>query len=86
MSQSVFFSWQSDTVSKVGRNFIEQALNRAVGAINSDLEVQDADRPDTPSLVIDKDTQRHGRVRIRIASLRGEQSAVGYESGIWGSG
>ncbi|HEY6845182.1 MAG TPA: hypothetical protein VI320_03100 [Terracidiphilus sp.] len=39
------------------RNFIEQALNRAVGAINSDLEIQDADRPDTPSLLIDKDTQ-----------------------------
>ncbi|WP_348270069.1 hypothetical protein P8936_06470 [Edaphobacter paludis] len=57
MSQSVFFSWQSDTVSKVGRNFIEQALNRAVGAINSDLEIQDADRPDTPSLLVDKDTQ-----------------------------
>lgn len=57
MNQSVFFSWQSDTVSKVGRNLIEQALNRAVGAINSNLEIQDADRPDTPSLLVDKDTQ-----------------------------
>lgn len=57
MSQNVFFSWQSDTVSKVGRGFIEQALNRAVGAINSDLEIQDANRPDTPSLLVDKDTQ-----------------------------
>lgn len=57
MSQSVFFSWQSDTISKVGRNFVEQTLNRAVGAINSDIEIQDADRPDTPSLLVDKDTQ-----------------------------
>lgn len=55
MNQSVFFSWQSNTASKVGRNFIEQALKRAVGAINSDLEIQDADRRDTPSLLVDKD-------------------------------
>jgi hypothetical protein len=57
MSHIVFFSWQSDTPRKGGRDFIEQALNRAVGAINSNLDIQDADRPDPRALVIDKDTK-----------------------------
>lgn len=57
MSNSVFFSWQSDTLPKNGKNFIEQALNRAVGAINSELEIQDAERPDSLPLMIDKDTK-----------------------------
>ena len=57
MSNSVFFSWQSDTPAKGGRNFIEQALNRAVGAINSDLDIQDAERSDSQALMVDKDTK-----------------------------
>jgi hypothetical protein len=54
MSITVFYSWQSDTSAKAGRYFIEQALNLAVGAINSDLNVQDADRPDSQSFLVDK--------------------------------
>ncbi len=57
MSQTVFFSWQSDTDSKIGRNFIEEALKRAVKEINSDLEVKDADRQEAPQLKVDKDTK-----------------------------
>ncbi len=57
MSQTVFFSWQSDTDSKIGRNFIEKALKRAVKEINLDLEVKDADRQEAPQLKVDKDTK-----------------------------
>jgi hypothetical protein len=57
MSKTVFYSWQSDTSAKAGRYFIEQALNLAVGAINSDLNVQDADRPDSQPFLVDKDTK-----------------------------
>jgi hypothetical protein len=54
MSRTVFFSWQSDTPTLVGRNFIERALERAAARIGADTEIELADR----DLVVDRDTKR----------------------------
>src|SRR5271157_4655677 len=51
---SVFYSWQSDTPTKEGRNLIEQALKTAVARISNDATVEDAVRED---LEVDKDTK-----------------------------
>ncbi|BBK44870.1 hypothetical protein STVA_48900 [Allostella vacuolata] len=52
MKRSVFYSWQSDLPSKGNRNFIEAALNKALGAISRDKDVNiepvlDRDTADT---------------------------------------
>lgn len=54
MTDTIFFSWQSDTKSRVGRGFIEKALNTAVKELHAKLSVEEPDR-DT-ELKIDKDT------------------------------
>ncbi len=54
MKYSIFFSWQSDTDSAAGRNFIERALERAIRAIGFDTEVEAAVRE---GLEIDRDTR-----------------------------
>lgn len=46
----VFYSWQSDIESKYNRNFIEDALEKAVKNINKDIV-------DGPLLSVDKDTR-----------------------------
>jgi hypothetical protein len=53
MSNTVFFSWQADTPTKVGRNLIERALKRAASRIGDDTSVEDAIR----GLSIDRDTK-----------------------------
>ena len=50
MSQTVFYSWQSDRSQREGRNFIETALEVAVGRIAEDTTVEEA-------LRVDKDTK-----------------------------
>lgn len=52
MPHTVFFSWQIDTESRGGRNFIESALKRAAARIGRDTEIEDAIR----DLAIDRDT------------------------------
>jgi hypothetical protein len=54
MKRTIFFSWQSDTPRNVGRGLIERALERAVGAIGVDSEVEEAVRD---SLEVDRDTR-----------------------------
>lgn len=54
MSYSIFFSWQSDTPSNVGRNMIERALSLAIKNISLDLTVEEAVRE---GLAIDRDTK-----------------------------
>src|ERR1700683_2292579 len=54
MSRSVFFSWQSDTPTKVGRNFIDKALETAVARIAADVTVEEAARD---GLEVDRDTK-----------------------------
>jgi hypothetical protein len=47
----IFYSWQSDV--RVNRNFIRSALERAVTNLNSELQLEEADR----EILIDQDTQ-----------------------------
>jgi hypothetical protein len=54
MGTTVFFSWQSDTPKREGRNLIEKALTAAVSRIAEDLTVEDAVRE---GLTLDKDTK-----------------------------
>jgi hypothetical protein len=51
--QHVFFSWQSDTPNRLGRNFVESCLERAIGELQADAEVDLADR----EIKIDRDTR-----------------------------
>ena len=53
MAQTVFFSWQTDTPTLTGRNFIERALERALARIAKDTELAEADR----KLEVDRDTK-----------------------------
>jgi hypothetical protein len=54
MTHHIFFSWQMDTDVGVGRNFIERSLERAIGELQADAEVDPVQRED---IAIDKDTQ-----------------------------
>jgi hypothetical protein len=53
MKTTVFFSWQTDTPPREGRNFIEKALKSAIKKFASDTEVEEAIREE---LAMDKDT------------------------------
>jgi hypothetical protein len=52
MPLRIFFSWQSDTPNAVGRTMIEACLERAIGTLQADAEIDLADR----ELSVDKDT------------------------------
>ena len=54
MPSTVFFSWQADTPTREGRNFIERALERAITRIGSDTSI---DEPERRELEIDRDTK-----------------------------
>ncbi len=54
MANTVFFSWQSDTPTREGRNFVERALRTAVDTIAKDAAVEEAVRD---GLEVDKDTK-----------------------------
>jgi hypothetical protein len=53
MSNTVFFSWQADTATREGRNFIERALDVAIDRIGADTTLEEADR----ELEVDRDTK-----------------------------
>lgn len=53
MPQTIFFSWQADTSTTVGRNLIERALEVALARIGADTELEEAVR----ELEIDRDTK-----------------------------
>ena len=53
MQSTVFYSWQSDSDSRVNRSFIEAALKAAVAKLNRDVVVKEALR-ESP-LSVDKD-------------------------------
>jgi hypothetical protein len=53
LSESIFFSWQSDTHKREGKYFIEKALKSAVDQLNADAQITEAERQDYH---IDKDT------------------------------
>jgi hypothetical protein len=52
MPHRIFFFWQSDTSNAVGRTMIEACLERAIGALQADVEIDLADR----ELSVNKDT------------------------------
>ncbi|MFN4275845.1 MAG: hypothetical protein ACK4FJ_06055 [Ferrovibrio sp.] len=54
MAITIFFSWQADTATKTGRNLIERALERAISAVASDIELEEAVRE---GIEIDRDTK-----------------------------
>lgn len=53
MPQTIFFSWQLDTVPLVGRNLIERGLKLALARIEADTELKKAAR----EFEVDRDTQ-----------------------------
>lgn len=55
MALTIFYSWQSDLPSKINRNFIEDALNKAIKKVGRDISVQAALRDET--IKLDKDTK-----------------------------
>lgn len=55
MSLTVFYSWQSDTPKAINRNFIEDALEKAIKKLHATLTVQEALRDE--KLELDKDTK-----------------------------
>lgn len=54
MAFTIFYSWQSDSPPNVNRNFIEEALKRAIKEIGKDLNIEDAPRE---KIILDKDTK-----------------------------
>ena len=50
---TAFFSWQRDTSTTEGRNFVERALESAIAVVAADLTLQEAVRE---GLEIDRDT------------------------------
>jgi hypothetical protein len=55
MMHKIFFSWQSDTPTEWGRNFVERALTEAATNLAKDLTVEESIRDS--GLAIDKDTK-----------------------------
>lgn len=55
MPITLFYSWQSDLPNKVNRNFIEDALERAIKRLGSDNLIQEALRE--TDMVLDRDTK-----------------------------
>jgi hypothetical protein len=53
MPHTVFLSWQADTSTRTGRNFLREALEEACRAIGTDTAVDEALR----DLSVDSDTQ-----------------------------
>jgi hypothetical protein len=55
MTQTIFYSWQSDTPSETNRNLIEEALERAIHLAFADLNVEEAQRDS--QFTVDRDTK-----------------------------
>ena len=55
VSITVFYSWQTDSPSTMNRNFIENALKRAIRKLKADAEVVNSMRGH--DMVLDKDTK-----------------------------
>lgn len=58
MPITVFYSWQNDRDPKTTRYFIKEAIEKAIKAVNQDIDVHDATREeDSSALAIDHDTK-----------------------------
>jgi hypothetical protein len=56
MPHTIFFSWQADTPTRVGRNFVELALRQAARRVAEDTTIEPAVR----EFEVDRDTQGVG--------------------------
>jgi hypothetical protein len=56
MATHIFFSWQADRSTKVGRNLVERSLEQAIKAINEPASIDEPDRNDAP-VMLDRDTK-----------------------------
>lgn len=54
MTETIFYSWQSDRPNKLCRAFIEKALEQAIKELHAELKVVE---PERPGLELDKDTK-----------------------------
>jgi hypothetical protein len=52
MPHTSSFSWQSDIPNRVGRSLIETCLERAIGVLRADADIDSADR----DIAVDRDT------------------------------
>lgn len=58
MAITIFYSWQSDRDQKTNRFLVRDALSKALGILNEDLSVSEADRAtDADRLSLDHDTK-----------------------------
>ena len=55
MAITIFYSWQSDLPNRLNRNFIEDALEKAIKRLGQDIEIQEALRDE--DMELDKDTK-----------------------------
>lgn len=55
MAITIFYSWQSDIPNSLNRNFIEDALKKAIRKLGQDMEIQEALREE--SMELDRDTK-----------------------------
>ena len=55
MAITIFYSWQSDRPSNLNRNFIEDALDKAIKKLGQDIKIQEALRD--VEVKLDKDTK-----------------------------
>lgn len=55
MAITIFYSWQSDSSTKVNRTFIEEALKKAIKEVGKNLNLEDA--PRDSQIILDKDTK-----------------------------
>jgi hypothetical protein len=55
MPHTIFFSWQSDTLARIGLELVEEALDLAIAVLAEDAEIERAIRDE--GLMVDRDTQ-----------------------------
>jgi len=55
MAITLFYSWQSDCPNSTNRTFIEDALEKAIKEVSTNISIENAERNET--LALDKDTQ-----------------------------
>lgn len=60
----VFWSWQSDTLAKLNKDFVKAALNDALAAVSDELDLSEADRPE-----LDHDTKGEAGLVEIVATI-----------------
>ncbi len=76
MTETIFYAWQSDHPNNINKNFIRDAIERAIEAINAELGVEDALRADQDTKGVPGDVnvaevifEKIDRCRIFVADI-----------------